>query len=99
MPRRALQRNLQEIDGLLRCLWAFDGAGSTAEDRQRARRYREERTRRTVREASSSRREFIAGLLSTAATRPAHAQQSATAKVHHIAIVDPSMPVTEMNES
>jgi FkbH-like protein len=52
----------EEIDGLLRCLWAFDGAGSTAEDRQRTRRYREERTRRTVREASSSRREFIAGL-------------------------------------
>jgi putative tryptophan/tyrosine transport system substrate-binding protein len=43
------------------------------------------------------RREFIASLLLSAVTPHVHAQQPA--KVYRLAIVHPSVPVTEMNET
>jgi putative tryptophan/tyrosine transport system substrate-binding protein len=43
------------------------------------------------------RREFIAGLLAAASSRPARAQQPA--KVHRIAIIATALPVTDINET
>src|SRR5215469_17061383 len=44
------------------------------------------------------RREFIIGVLSASTTGLARGQRSAIAKVHRIAIVDPSLPATDMGE-
>jgi putative ABC transport system substrate-binding protein len=48
------------------------------------------------REAPMKRRQFVAGLLSAVALGPALAEQSA--KVHRVAIVDPSLPVAEQSK-
>ena len=52
----------EEVADFLERLWVFDGGGSTPEDRQRTRRYREERQRSDTRRRSASLHDFVAGL-------------------------------------
>jgi len=57
-----LPRDAESFASFLNHIWAFDHAGSTAEDRNRTRMYQENRERHRHREQSLSLKDFVKGL-------------------------------------